>query len=500
MANQSSQMQQRLDFIGLDAKALKTLRGLGGFVSEAIGPALDVFYGKVRQTPEVKRFFKDDGHMSGAQSRQARHWGVISEGQFGDEYARGVRAIGETHARLGLEPRWYIGGYALVLEQLIHAAVRKQWPTLTRRTRPEEVSEALSALVKATMLDMDLAISIYLDALEAQRQEAEAARRQTEEQQTAAMTALAEALGQLADGDLTRPLSAPLAPQFEGVKSDFNTAVERLRTAMLAVAESTGGIRTGADEISAASDDLSRRTEQQAASLEETAAALHELTESVRKAASGARDTASMVDAAKGEAVRSGEVVDRAVAAMGEIDGSSKQIGQIIGVIDEIAFQTNLLALNAGVEAARAGEAGRGFAVVASEVRALAQRSSEAAKEIRNLITQSAGQVQSGVALVAETGDALRRIVDRVVEIDRSVAEIAASAEEQSRALSEVNSAVGQMDGVTQRNAAMVEQATAAAHSLRKETDQLNALVARFRTGQAPAAAAAARGGYRSAA
>ena len=221
--------------------------------------------------------------MSGAQSRQARHWGVISEGQFGDEYARGVRAIGETHARLGLEPRWYIGGYALVLEQLIHAAVRKQWPTLTRRTRPEEVSEALSALVKATMLDMDLAISIYLDALEAQRQEAEAARRQTEEQQTAAMTALAEALGQLADGDLTRPLSAPLAPQFEGVKSDFNTAVERLRTAMLAVAESTGGIRTGADEISAASDDLSRRTEQQAASLEETAAALHELTESVRK-------------------------------------------------------------------------------------------------------------------------------------------------------------------------------------------------------------------------
>ena len=143
MANQSSQMQQRLDFIGLDAKALKTLRGLGGFVSEAIGPALDVFYGKVRQTPEVKRFFKDDGHMSGAQSRQARHWGVISEGQFGDEYARGVRAIGETHARLGLEPRWYIGGYALVLEQLIHAAVRKQWPTLTRRTRPEEVSEAL---------------------------------------------------------------------------------------------------------------------------------------------------------------------------------------------------------------------------------------------------------------------------------------------------------------------------------------------------------------------
>jgi len=185
---------------------------------------------------------------------------------------------------------------------------------------------------------------------------------------------------------------------------------------------------------------------------------------------------------------------------MGEIDGSSKQIGQIIGVIDEIAFQTNLLALNAGVEAARAGEAGRGFAVVASEVRALAQRSSEAAKEIRNLITQSADQVESGVALVAETGEALRRIVERVVEIDRSVGEIAASAEEQSRALGEVNSAVGQMDGVTQQNAAMVEQATAAAHSLRRETDQLTSLVKGFRTGQGPAAGATGRQGYRSAA
>ena len=500
MASQSTQMQQRLDFIGLDAKSLATLRGLQSFVAGAIGPALDVFYGKVRETPEVKRFFKDDGHMSGAQSRQARHWAVITEGQFGDEYAAGVRAIGETHARLGLEPRWYIGGYAVVLEQLVHATVAKQWPTLKRRSKPEDMAEAISALVKATLVDMDLAISIYLEALEEQRQKAEAARHEVEEQQNSAMQALASALGQLADGDLTRLLHEPLAPQFETVKSDYNTAVEKLRAAIVEVANATGGIGSGADEISSASDDLSRRTEQQAASLEQTAAALHELTESVRKAATGARETATMVDAAKGEAMRSGEVVDRAVAAMGEIDGSSKQIGQIIGVIDEIAFQTNLLALNAGVEAARAGEAGRGFAVVASEVRALAQRSSEAAKEIRNLITQSAEQVESGVALVAETGDALRRIVERVVEIDRSVGEIAASAEEQSRALGEVNSAVGQMDSVTQQNAAMVEEATAAAHSLRRETDQLTSLVKGFRTGQGSAGAATGRGGYRSAA
>ncbi|MDZ4054411.1 MAG: globin-coupled sensor protein [Phenylobacterium sp.] len=477
---QSSQVQQRLEFIGLDTSAVERLRGLRGFVAQAIGPALDVFYGKVRKTPEVQKFFKNDGHMAGAQGRQADHWRIIAEGQFGDEYAKGVRTIGETHARLGLEPQWYIGGYALVLEQLIHAAVAKHWPTLTRRTKAQDASETVSVLVKATLLDMDLAISIYLEALETERVKAEAARQQAEEQQAVAMGALTSALRKLAEGDLTSRLDAPLAPQFSGMKDDFNAAVTKLYDAMRLVSESSGGIRSGADEIGMASDDLSRRTEQQAASLEETAAALHELTESVRKAASGAREASGMVGAAKGEAVHSGEVVDRAVAAMGQIDVSSKEIGQIIGVIDEIAFQTNLLALNAGVEAARAGEAGRGFAVVASEVRALAQRSSEAAKQIRNLITQSATQVESGVNLVAETGDALRRIVERVVEIDHSVAEIAASAEEQARALGEVNAAVNQMDHVTQQNAAMVEEATAAAHSLRKETDQLNGLVGRF--------------------
>jgi methyl-accepting chemotaxis protein len=478
--NKSSQVQERLDFIGLDTRAIEKLRGLRGFVAQAIGPALDVFYGKIKKTPQVQRFFKNDSHMAGAQSRQADHWRIIAEGQFGEDYAKGVRTIGETHARLGLEPKWYIGGYALVLEQLIHAAVAKHWPTLTRRTKPEDVAETVSVLVKATLLDMDLAISIYLEALEAERHKAETARLQAEEQQATAMSALVHALRGLAEGDLTTRLNAELSPQFSGVKDDFNAAVSKLSEAMRMVAESSGGIRSGADEIGMASDDLSRRTEQQAASLEETAAALHELTESVRKAASGAREASGMVGAAKGEAVHSGEVVDRAVAAMGEIDVSSKQIGQIIGVIDEIAFQTNLLALNAGVEAARAGEAGRGFAVVASEVRALAQRSSEAAKQIRNLITQSATQVESGVNLVAETGDALRRIVERVVEIDHSVAEIAASAEEQARALGEVNSAVSQMDHVTQQNAAMVEEATAAAQSLRRETDQLNGLVGRF--------------------
>ena len=253
------------------------------------------------------------------------------------------------------------------------------------------------------------------------------------------------------------------------------------------------GVRSGAEEITQASDDLSRRTEQQAASLEETAAALDQITATVRHTAEGASEARNTVSAAKADAERSGAVVREAVQAMGGIETSSKQIGHIIGVIDEIAFQTNLLALNAGVEAARAGDAGRGFAVVATEVRALAQRSAEAAKEIKALISASGQQVEAGVKLVGETGKALERIVAQVAQLNRLVADIAASAQEQATGLHEVNTAVNQMDQVTQQNAAMVEESTAASHGLSGEAKELARLVGQFNLGDiAPKPAAAA--------
>jgi len=292
---------------------------------------------------------------------------------------------------------------------------------------------------------------------------------------------LANGLGRLSAGDLTCELSKPFSPEYERLRTDFNGAVSGLQNAIQDIMIHTQAIASGTGQIASASDDLARRTEQQAASLEQTAAALGEITATVQRTASGSSHAQKVANTAKQDAEQSATVMRDAVSAMGDIEGSARQIGQIIGVIDEIAFQTNLLALNAGVEAARAGEAGRGFAVVASEVRALAQRAADAAKEIKTLVSNSMKQVERGVRLVGETGQALERIQSGVGEITQSISEIAASAQEQATGLSEVNSAVNQMDQVTQQNAAMVEESTAAAHSLASETEALTQAMIQFK-------------------
>jgi methyl-accepting chemotaxis protein len=379
-----------------------------------------------------------------------------------------------------------VGGFAVVnasvvrpLERLADAMARLARGDFKVDVPSGDRRDEIGGMARAVQVFKDVGVEkLKLEATsegqravtEQERLRGEQERARLAEEQAKVVSSIGAGLAQLSNGDLTHRLQTPFPREYEGLRQDFNGAVDQLQSAMKAVIDRTHGLKAGVGEIGRASDDLARRTERQAARLEQTATALSQVTEA-RK----------IVSEATQDSERSGDVVSAAAAAMTEIEGSARQIGQIIGVIDEIAFQTNLLALNAGVEAARAGDAGRGFAVVASEVRALAQRSAEAAKEIKTLISASSQQVERGVDRVAETGRLLAHVSSHVARINALVLQIAVSAEDQAKNLNDINLAVKEVDQVTQQNAAMVEQASAATLSVMDETDALAGLVGAFR-------------------
>ena len=361
-------------------------------------------------------------------------------------------------------------------------------PGLHRRDEFGAMAHALEIFRQAAIAKIEL----ETQALAARQQvEAEKARFQREAETEAqarlmqATTGLAAALRRLADGDLSFELNEPFAPDFEALRHDLNRTIRQLDAAMSGVVQSSVAIDGGSQEISQSAADLARRTEQQAASLEETAAALDELTANIRISAERAVEARAVAHSTDEDASRTADLVVDTIMAMEKIEQSSGRIGNIIGVIDEIAFQTNLLALNAGVEAARAGEAGRGFAVVAQEVRELAQRSAKAAAEIKLLIHASGTEVKDGARFVRETGAALSRIGGSVKTINDHIEAIAAATKEQSLGLSEINTAVNHLDQGTQQNAAMVEENNAASAMLAGETARLKQLVHQFRLGDA---------------
>jgi methyl-accepting chemotaxis protein len=407
----------------------------------------------------------------------------------------GITAGNEGAATFSTARLWIyiaLGLAAICCAAAGYALVRAISAPLTNMT------EAMSELARGNLnahvphADQMDEIGKLAEAMTTFKNQLAAAEEAKAEQTQVIVSSIGAGLDHLAKGDLTHRVTADLTGAFAKLKEDFNLAMQRLQETVKNVLNSTHQIDNNASEISTAADDLSRRTEQQAASLEETAAALEEITATVKKTAANAKEASHSVVGAKDAAENGGRVVETAVKAMDAIAQSPKQITDIIGVIDEIAFQTNLLALNAGVEAARAGEAGKGFAVVASEVRALAQRSSEAAKQIKALINTSSEHVGDGVKYVGETGQALKRIVDQVIQINALVGEMAQAAEQQSTGIEQVNSAVGQMDQVTQQNAAMVEESTAAARNMAGETKVLTELISFFAVGETHFAAPAA--------
>ncbi|QKV18603.1 globin-coupled sensor protein [Oricola thermophila] len=480
----------RLSFLGITDTDRENLRKTRSIVERELPIALDRFYEVVRNTPETARFFRSDDHMNGAKQAQIGHWGAISTGSFDEDYVQRVRRIGAVHARIGLEPRWYIGGYGRIVEQLVRGVLKDHWPAgggmfgrNSGRSSADETADVLVSLLKAVLLDMDLSISVYLDhAEEAKKQAQEAA---IDSERKRVVDTFGEAMEHIAAKDLTHRITENLPDAYTALKEDFNSALSQFGETIGSILESAETIRSGSNEIKAAADDLSRRAEQQAAAVEETAAAVEEITATVKSSTDRAEIVGQLVSRTRKNAEQSGNVVRKAVEAMDRISKSSEDISRIIGVIDEIAFQTNLLALNAGVEAARAGDAGKGFAVVAQEVRELAQRSAAAAKEIKQLITTSGEEVRNGVSLVDETGKALDGIVSEVKEIADNVDAITASAREQSTGLQEINTAVTSVDASTQQNAAMSEELTASSHSLEHEVAAINSMLREFRTGAA---------------
>ncbi|HMP55413.1 MAG TPA: methyl-accepting chemotaxis protein [Novosphingobium sp.] len=464
-ASERDELGRRIGFFNIGASDYQQFPRLRALVARLATTALDRFYVKVRGLPDTARFFPAEAVIRHARAKQLEHWDALFSGPLDSAAAGRSQRVGEVHARIGLEPTWYIGGYATVLEALITGMARAPSAMLggTRR-----LAQQAASLVKLALADMDMALSAYFKAEEQARREV--------------ISRLGEALSALAAGDFEHRLSE-MPPEYRQIEKDFEAMRQEIGKTLRSVAEGAMAINTGATEIRQASDDLATRTERQAASLEETAAAIGQLTNGIGETARNAAEMTRSSATAHQEARQGSDVVASAVDAMQMIERSSLEIRKIVDVIEGIAFQTNLLALNAGVEAARAGESGKGFAVVANEVRALAQRSAEAANEIKQLIGDSVTHVESGAGLVSRSGEAFSAIVVRISALAATAEAISTQSQEQAHNLSQVNGAVREMDMMTQQNAAMVEQATAASRSLASEAGALARIVEGFRVG-----------------
>ncbi len=461
--NSQTDLTQRLEYYGI-VPARAADRGAAAAIRRFGKRALARFYDRVGRTPATSGFFTSEAMAQGASEAQRQHWLGMFEQGLDAAYLERANRIGMVHARIGLEPRWYIGGYANILADVMTGMIAGG----AKAAIPgrQALARDVTRLLRVAMLDMDIALSTYFVKAE-------------DDVRTTMMSKIDVSLAAMADGDLSHRV-AGLPAGFESLESNFNQAMDQLEGTIGQVTTASDTIASGASEIRAASDDLARRTEQQAASLEESTAALSQINTMAKETARDVQSLRDAVSHAHREAETGSEVVRNATSAMSDIQSSARQIAQIIAIIDGIAFQTNLLALNAGVEAARVGEEGKGFAVVANEVRALAARSAEAAEEIKSLVSESLRYVDRGVELVDRTGSVLGAILGQVGDINAAAARINDASLAQSANLAQVHQSVVEMDRMTQQNAAMVEESNAAARAMAGEAERLVGVVGHF--------------------
>ncbi|GAA4029554.1 globin-coupled sensor protein [Sphingomonas rosea] len=424
------ELNERLIFTDFTAEQRARLASAQDVIARHLSPALDRFYATAEKTPHTAAFFRDRTHMGSAKGAQQKHWQRLASGRFDEDYYASARRIGDTHARIGLSPQWYVGAYALVVEELILNLGKSEEGKgrfgLGRGSSAD--LPLIAAVVKAALIDMELCISMYFEKSQVERD--------------AAMAKL---------GAREHALSA-------------------LLETVSATAES---VFSGAREISQASEDLARRTESNAAALEETAASITQMDERIRQTAQAAGETVARADQTMAVVTSGRSVADEAVQAMGRVSDSAKGIDSVIEGLDKIAFQTRVLAMNAAVEAGRAGEAGRGFAVVADLVSALAMRAEEEAKRARDQLTVTQTEVVSAVSAVEKVDGALANISGDVAQVNELLGRIADDNQAQARAIAEITESIASMDRSTQQNAAMVEETSAAARNLLNEATSL---------------------------
>ncbi len=492
---ESTSLSERLDFIGLDTAARERLMSVHGLIAKHLPPALDGLYEKISAAPEAARFFSGTEQMARAHGKQLEHWKAIASGQLDEDYAKSSMRIGLAHAQIGLEPRWHIGGYGVVLDRLLQGVIHDAMTKILEQPKglfgrpvpldPQHVlaetdamAKAVATMVKATLLDIDLGVSAYFHRLSA---EARAIEQTAADKIARAVELTGNVLRDVAQGDLTSRITADFEPEFQQIKDDTNAVAEQLESIIAQLQGTSRSLKTSTSELLAGANDLSERTTRQAATIEETSAAIETLVDTVMDNARLAATASDKAVALSASATQGGGVMAEANLAMAAIETSSGKISKIIGLIDDIAFQTNLLALNASVEAARAGEAGKGFAVVAVEVRRLAQSAANASAEVKVLIDHSSHEVRQGTRLVGQATTTLHDILAGAEESAHLVNTIAEASQRQSTALAEVSVAVKQMDEMTQHNAALVEETNAAIEQTETRASELDAIADVFK-------------------
>ncbi|MBW6420691.1 globin-coupled sensor protein [Rhizobium sp. XQZ8] len=479
---QAGSLGERLAFAGLDGELRDLLRRCRPELERHLKGGLRDLFHRFQSFPEAARNFESEQQIERLHDLQASHWGVLTDARFDAVYAERVKVLSDVESRMGLDPRWHIAGHGVMLEHLIAGAIVDMAPKSLLpggRKREQELLDLVGAVIRLVMVDVEIAVSLRFNELRQRHQRALAEQRVADQAQ--AIETFSDVIAALADRDLTSCLPEGVPDAYRELAGVFNEAITGLRSSVEVV--DGHGRKAGSltDMLAGSSRSLASASTEQSDRLREAAGSLQAVTNRVKGSAAETAAAEKVAAATRVSAEASGQVVGKAISAMSDIENSAEKIGQIIGVIDEIAFQTNLLALNAGIEAARAGETGRGFAVVAQEVRALAQRSAEAAREIKTLVNTTKGQVDAGVDMVHRTQDAIGGIVRQVSEINDTIAGIARDTHEQAGSLDKLTSEIGSVSERVAVNADMASRAGEGADELHTVILELGRTVREFR-------------------